>query len=348
MGKVRFGVVGTGGIANHHAAGLQALADLGEIVSCADVLPGRAAAFAEKWHIPHHYDSAQALLDAGGIDVVIVCTPHPQHADPLVLAAERGIHGVTEKPFTATLQDADRVLEAAAKHGTMLSVMGQRRWMPAAQRIREAIDAGKLGSHIILGESYCEMWRSPEYYARDAWRGRWDTEGGGVLMNQSPHNIDYLLWYMGPAVEIFGYWDNINHPYVEIEDNAIAVIKFKSGGLGILKGSVSMNPPRRIHGVTLVGEAGPTVSVDVWDFADGQNDIWNIPGDEAQVEEWRRQDKAFGTGDLPNFHAYQLRDIIGAVQDKRPPAITGEDGRAVVAIIQGVYESGRSGRPVKL
>jgi predicted dehydrogenase len=348
MSKVRFGVVGTGGIANHHAAGLQALADTGEIVSCADVQPGRAAAFAEKWHIPHHYDSATALIDAGGIDVVIVCTPHPQHADPLILAAERGIHGVTEKPFTATLDDADRVLEAAAKHGTMLSVMGQRRWMPAAQRIREALDSGKLGSHIILGESYCEMWRGPEYYARDAWRGRWDTEGGGVLMNQSPHNIDYLLWYMGPADEMFGYWDNINHPYVEIEDNAVAVIKFKSGGLGILKGSVSMNPPRRIHGVTLVGAGGPTVSVDVWDFADSQNDIWTVPGDEALVEEWRRQDKAFGTGDLPNFHAYQLRDIIGAVQDKRPPAITGEDGRAVVAIIQGVYESGRTGRPVKL
>jgi predicted dehydrogenase len=348
MSKVRFGIVGTGGIANHHAIGLQALSDDAEIVSCADVLPGRAEAFAAKYGIPRAYDSARALLDAGGIDVVIVCTPHPQHAEPLILAAERGIHGVTEKPFTATLADADRVLEAAHKHGTLLSVMGQRRWMPAARRIRAALDAGKLGSHIILGESYCEMWRGPEYYARDAWRGRWDTEGGGVLMNQSPHNIDYLLWYMGPAEEIFGYWANINHPYVEVEDNAVAVIRFKSGGLGILKGTVSMNPPRRIHGVTLVGAAGPTVSVDVWDFSDSQNDIWTIPGEEALLPEWRRQDKAYGTGDLPNFHAHQLRDIIGAVKEQRPPAITGEDGRAVVAIIQGVYESGRTGRPVKL
>lgn len=348
MSKVRFGIVGTGGIAAHHAEALRALGDEAEIVSGADVQAGRAAAFAAKYGIPHHHDSARALLDAGGIDVVIVATPHPQHAEPLILAAERGIHGVTEKPFTATLEDADRVLEAAHKHGTKLSVMGQRRWMPAAQRIRQALDDGKLGDKIILGESYCEMWRGPEYYARDAWRGRWDTEGGGVLMNQSPHNIDYLLWYMGPAEEIFGYWANINHPYVEIEDNAIAVIRFKSGGLGILKGSVSMNPPRRIHGVTLVGASGPTVSVDVWDFALGQNDIWTIPGEEGMIEEWRRQDRAFGTGDLPNFHAYQLRDIIAAVRDNRPPAVTGEDGRAVVAIIQGVYESGRTGRPVKL
>jgi UDP-N-acetyl-2-amino-2-deoxyglucuronate dehydrogenase len=348
MSRIRFGIVGTGGIANHHAVGLRALGDEAEIVACADVQAGRAEAFAAKYGFTRAYDSARAMLDGGGMDVVIVCTPHPQHAEPLILAAERGIHGVTEKPFTATLEDADRVLEAAHKHGTMLSVMGQRRWMPAARRIRQAIDDGKLGSHVILGESYCEMWRGPEYYARDAWRGRWDTEGGGVLMNQSPHNIDYLLWYMGPAEEIFGYWANINHPYVEIEDNAVAVIKFKSGGLGILKGTVSMNPPRRIHGVTLVGASGATVSVDVWDFSDGQNDIWTVPNEEALAPTWAAEDKAAGAGGLPNFHAHQLRDIIDAVRHNRPPAITGEDGRAVVAIIQGVYESGRTGKPVKL
>lgn len=348
MSAIRFGIVGTGGIAEHHAVALKALGASVELVACADVEAGRAAAFATKHGLARHYDSARALLDAGGIDVVCVCTPHPQHAEPLILAAERGIHGVTEKPFTATLDDADRVLEASAKYGTMLSVMGQRRWMPAALRIRRAIDDGKLGSHVILGESYCEMWRDEAYYRRGAWRGRWDTEGGGVLMNQSPHNIDYLLWYMGPAEEIFGYWSNINHPYVEIEDNAVAVIRFKSGGLGILKGSVSMNPPRRIHGATLVGASGPTVSIDVWGFADGQNDIWTIPGEEGNIEEWRRQDQATGSGSMPNFHAFQLEDVAAAIREKRAPAITGADGRAVVAIIQGVYESGRTGRPVKL
>ena len=243
--RVRFGIVGTGGIANTHAAGLAALADDAELVACCDVAPDRVANFAERWGVRHQYDSARAMLDAGQIDVVCVCTPHPQHAEPLILAAERGIHGVVEKPFTATLAEADRVVEAATKYGTMLSTMAQRRWFPAAQRVRQAIDTGKLGSHVLLGESFCEMWRDEAYYARDAWRGRWDTEGGGVLMNQAPHNIDFLLWYMGPAEEIFGYWANLNHPYVEIEDNAVAVIRFRSGALGILKGTVSMNPERR-------------------------------------------------------------------------------------------------------
>jgi UDP-N-acetyl-2-amino-2-deoxyglucuronate dehydrogenase len=348
MTKLRFGIVGTGGIARHHAEALHALADRAELAACADVQPGRAAAFAATHRIPQSFESARAMLDAARLDVVCVCTPHPQHAEPLILAAERGIHGVVEKPFTATLDDADRVLEASSRHGTLLSVMSQRRWFPAAQRIQRALDDGKLGDHIILGESYCEMWRDAAYYARDAWRGRWDTEGGGVLMNQSPHNIDFLLHYMGKPVEVFGYWANLNHPFVEIEDNAVAVIRFASGGLGMLKGSVSMNPPRRIHGVTLVGSAGPTVSLDVWDFALGENAIWTVPGEEQNLEEWRQHDRSYGSGQFPNFHAHQLVDVMDAIRDRRPPAVTGEEGRRVVAIIQGVYESGRTGRPVKL
>jgi predicted dehydrogenase len=355
--RIRFGIVGTGGIANAHATGLAVLAEDAEMVACADVVPGKAAEFAQKWGIAHHYDSAKDLLDAGGIDVVVVSTPHPQHAEPLILAAERGIHGIVEKPLTASLADAERVLEAVEQHGTLLSSMSQRRWFPAAQRIRKAIDSGQLGDKIVMGESYCEMWRDEAYYKRGAWRGRWDTEGGGVLMNQSPHNIDFLLWYAGPAVEMFGYWANVNHPYVEIEDNAAAVIRFKSGGLGILKGTVSMNPPRRIHGVTLVGEAGATVSLDCWEIPPeqrkissgpsdvGTNDIWTIPGEQGVTLEEAAE---HGSGELPNYHAYQLRDVIGAIREKRPPAVTGLDGYRVVAIIQGVYESTRTGQPVKM
>jgi predicted dehydrogenase len=355
--KVRFGIVGTGGIANAHATGLKALSDDAEIVACCDVVPGKADEFANRWDVEAHYSSAKTMLDAGNLDIICVCTPHPHHADPIILAAERGIGAVVEKPMTNFLEDADRVIEASTKHGTLLSSMSQRRWFPAAQKVKKAIDDGKLGSKIVMGESYCEMWRDEAYYKRGAWRGRWDTEGGGVMTNQSPHNIDFLLWLAGPAVELKAYWANVNHPYVEIEDNAVCILQFASGGLGIIKGTVSMNPPRRIHGVTLVGESGPTVSFDCWEIDQekrkiksgpsdvGSNDIWSIPGETGMT-----QDEAieFGSGDLPNYHAYQLRDVIQAFREKRPPAVTGIDGRRVVAIIQGIYESGRTGKAVKL
>ena len=168
--RIRFGIVGTGGIANAHATGLAAMADDADIVAVADIDQGRAKAFADRWHAPHAYDSALDMLNAGGIDVVCVCTPHPQHANPVILAAERGIHAVVEKPLTASLADADRVLEAQHKHGTLLSSMAQRRWFPAAQRIRRAIDDGKLGSKVVMGESYCEMWRDEAYYRREIGR----------------------------------------------------------------------------------------------------------------------------------------------------------------------------------
>jgi UDP-N-acetyl-2-amino-2-deoxyglucuronate dehydrogenase len=361
-GRLRFGIIGTGGIANTHAAGLMALADEAELVACCDVAPERAAAFSERWGVPHQFDSARAMLDVDhlNLDVICVCTPHPQHAEPLILAAERGIHAVVEKPMTATVEDADRVLEAVAKHGTLLSAMSQRRWFPAAQRIRQALDSGALGRQALLGESVCEMWRDEAYYRRDAWRGRWDTEGGGVLMNQAPHNIDFLLWFMGPAESIFGFCGNLNHPYVEIEDNAVAVIRFRSGGLGILKGTLSMNPERRIHGLTLVGESGATVSLDCWQVPPdargatvgpsdvGSNDVWTVPASRALAPVSNAEAIAYGAGELPNFHAYQLRDVIGAIRDRREPAVTGLDGRRVVAIIQGVYESNRTARPVTL
>src|SRR5579884_956388 len=121
MSKLRFGIVGTGGIARHHAVALKALAEDADLVACADILPGRAQQFAAEFGIPRAYESARSMLDAGGLDVICVCTPHPQHAEPLILAAERGIHGVSEKPLTATLADADRVLEAAARYGTKIS-----------------------------------------------------------------------------------------------------------------------------------------------------------------------------------------------------------------------------------
>ncbi len=357
--RVRFGIVGTGGIAASHAAGLAALADDAELVACCDVAAERVADFAERWGVRNQYDSARTMLDAGGLDVVCVCTPHPQHAEPLILAAERGIHGVVEKPFTATLKEADRVIEASTKYGTLLSTMSQRRWFPAAQRIRQAIDSSQMGKRLVLGESVTEMWRDEAYYSKDAWRGRWDTEGGGVLMNQAPHNIDFLLWYMGPAEEVFGYWANINHPFVEIEDNAVAVIRFKSGALGMLKGTVSMNPEGRLHGITLVGDSGASVSLDCRKVEDPKQVVATGPTDVGSNDQWTLRDGPhapvshaeaidFRAGDLPNYHAHQLRDVIGAVRDKRPPAVTGVDGRRVVGIIQGVYESGRTGRPVKL
>src|SRR5438874_2234961 len=181
------------------------------------------------------------MLRDGGVEAVVVGTPHPLHAEPAVRAAEAGVHVLIEKPLAANLADCDAMLAAARRSGVTLGVISQRRFYEPVQRMKDAIDAGKIG-RPALGVFTMYSWREPAYYLSDPWRGRWDTEGGGVLVNQSPHPFDLLLWFMGPAAEVCGYWANVNHPGVEVDDTAVASIRFKRGGLGSVVASVSQNP----------------------------------------------------------------------------------------------------------
>src|SRR5947209_5596072 len=191
--KVRVGIVGTGLIGQIHAAAVNLLPEAALTAVC-DALPGKAAQFAAE-HAPHAaaFEDVSSMLDAALVDAVCVCTPHPQHAPVVEACAASGVHAIVEKPFTATLADADRAIAASRQHRTKLSVIFQRRWYPGSVRIREAIDQGRMGQPI-LGEAIIEFWRGRDYYDLAPWRGRWDTEGGGVIINQAPHMIDLLQW----------------------------------------------------------------------------------------------------------------------------------------------------------
>jgi UDP-N-acetyl-2-amino-2-deoxyglucuronate dehydrogenase len=344
--KVRVGIVGAGLIGGIHAAAVRSLPEA-ELVAACDAVPGKAASFVAE-HAPDAsaFDDLQAMLDRRLVEAVCVCTPHPQHAAVVAACAERGVHAIVEKPFTATLADADRAIAAARRHGTKLSVIFQRRWYPGSRRIREAIDQGRLG-RPILGECIIEFWRGEDYYGLAPWRGRWDTEGGGVIINQAPHMIDLLQWYMGPVAEVFCYWDNLIHPYVEVEDLAVAVVRFVGGGLGLIKASNCTNPWLR-YGVSITGSTGATVSVSYDNgYEMGHNFVWTIPGEEGSVERWLAEERASGMKEFADFHALQIREFLAAVREDRQPSVTGEEGRKTVEIIEAMYRSGQTGRPVR-
>ena len=176
------------------------------------------------------------------MQALLIATPHPLHAEPALRAAEAGVHVLVEKPLAASLKDCDAMLAAARRHGTKLGVISQRRWYEPVRRMKAAIDAGKIG-RPVLGCFIMYSWRDPSYYQSDPWRGRWDTEGGGVLVNQSPHMLDLLQWLMDDDVaEVGGYWANLNHPSVEVEDSAVAILRFRNGGLGSIVASLSQKP----------------------------------------------------------------------------------------------------------
>jgi len=357
MDRVRTALVGCGKVGQTHAQALAGLAE-SQFMAVCDVEFERAASFAARYQI-RPYDDVTRMLAESPIDVLCIATPHPLHAGVAIAAARAGAHALIEKPMAASLSDCDAMLSAARLHKTKLGVISQRRWYEPVQRMKDAIHAGKIG-RPVLGAFAMYSWRDPAYYRSDPWRGRWDTEGGGVLVNQSPHMLDLLQWLMDDDVdEVSGYWANLNHPTVEVEDSAVAILRFRAGGLGSIVASLSQKPGiyTKVH---IHGSTGASVGVETdrgATFIAGMsavsepplNDLWTIPGEEDQLARFQAEDRAhFETIDAAShYHALQIHDFLRAVIEDRAPLVTGEDGRRVVALFEAIYQSNREGRSIK-
>jgi predicted dehydrogenase len=355
MRKVRVAIVGCGKVAHIHAKALRSLPEA-ECVAMCDASAERAKAFATEYGGRPYTDVGTMLADAK-VEAVLICTPHPLHAAPTIQAAKAGAHVLVEKPLAANLQDCDAMIAAARKGGVQLGVISQRRFYEPVQRMRQAIDAGKIGKPI-LGVFTMYSWRDSAYYTSDPWRGKWASEGGGVLVNQSPHMLDLLQWFMGPIAEITGCWANLNHPTIEVEDTALAMIRFQSGGLGAVVTSLSQKPgiftKVHIHGsngasVGVETDRGATFIAGMTAIAEPPlNDIWTISGEEHLLAEFQTKDRTrFQEVDpVVHYHALQIQDFLRAIQEDRRPLVTGEDGRIVVEMFTAIYRSNAERRPL--
>lgn len=356
MEPIRTALIGYGKVAHLHAQVLQAIPEAA-LVAVWGRDAAKAEAFAARYGIQPYTDLVE-MIDRQRIQAAIICTPHPAHAEPGVIAAAHGVHVLIEKPMAASLADCDAILAAARASGVKVGVISQRRFYEPVLRMRAAIDAGKIGSPI-LGHVVMYSWRDEGYYQSDPWRGQWRAEGGGVLVNQSPHQFDLLHWLMGPVDELFGYWGNLNHPYIEVDDTAVAVIRFKNGGMGNLIVSNSQKPGiyGRIH---IHGSNGSSMGVQTEGgamFIAGMttvqeppfNDLWTIPGEEHLLDHWRAEDAAqFERIDATTHYlGLQDRDFLRAIHEDRAPAVTGEDGRATVELFTAIYRAQRDHMPVK-
>jgi predicted dehydrogenase len=358
MKRLRTALIGCGKVGQVQAAALSGLPE-SEFVAVCDADRGRAEVFAGQYQVGPYTDMAVMIKECA-LDAAFICTPHPLHAPPAIAAAEAGIHVLVEKPLAASVEDCEAMIAAARRTGVKLGVISQRRWYEPVRRMKEAIDAGKIG-RPVLGGFTMYSWRDQAYYQSDPWRGRWDTEGGGVLINQSPHMLDLLMWLMDDQViEVSGYWANLNHPYVEVEDSAVAILRFERGGLGSIVTSLSQKPgihtKVHIHGangasVGVETDRGATFIAGMTPISEPPlNDLWTIPGEEHLLPQFHAEDRArFAALDPAiHYHALQIRDFLQAILEDRPPQVTGEDGRDVVALIQAIYRSGREGKPIQL
>ncbi|AFZ67527.1 Gfo/Idh/MocA family protein [Deinococcus peraridilitoris] len=350
-GRVGFAILGPGKVAHTHAAALSQLPHTHLRAVCGRDA-ARTAAFAQAYGA-RPYTDLEELLGQSDVQAIILCTPHPQHALQAELAARAGKHVLVEKPMALSVTDADRMIRAARESGVKLGVVSQRRLYESVQRVRQAIVRAAL-QRPVLATLNLLGWRGPEYYAMDAWRGSWAGEGGGVLVNQAVHQLDLLQWLMGEVQELSADWANLNHPEIEVEDTAVATLRFRSGALGSIVVSNSQRPGLwgRLH---IHGSNGASVGVQTdggSSFVAGVtqqvepplNDLWTVPGEEALLAGWQAADRqrAQDLDVMTHYHALQVSDFASAVLEDRPPLVPGEEGRKTVELIEAIYRAGRT------
>ena len=356
MQKLRTALVGCGKVGHLHAAALRGLPESEFVAVCART-PEKADAFAEKYRVAA-FTNVTEMIARSKAQAICICTPHPEHAAPSIAAAQAGVHVLVEKPLASSLGDCDAMLAAARANKTVIGTVCQRRFYPPCQRIRRAIDSGQIG-RPVLGTATIFGWRDEAYYRSDPWRGSWQKEGGGVLVNQSPHQLDLLLWYLGEVDEVFGYWANLNHPYIEVEDTAVAAVRFKSGALGSIVVSNSQNPAINAR-VSVHGAGGASVGVQTDGgamFVPGLsqiteapfNDLWTIRGEEHLLTQWKEEDARLfnSVNPMEHFHRLQIQDFLRAIIGQKQPSVTGEDGRRTVELFTAIYRATRDRKPVR-
>ena len=345
---MRFGIVGCGVIGPSHAAAIRGLPDA-ELVAVADDVPERADELARRYGVPA-YRSLREMLDRDDLDVVNICTPSGLHGRHAIEAMRSGRHVIVEKPMDIRLEMTDEMLAVQREAGVKLAVISQRRFDPAAQKLHRLIADGALG-RLVLANAHVFWWRSQQYYDGGAWRGTWDLDGGGVLMNQSIHSIDVLQWLMGPVRSVRAYADTLVHR-METEDVAAAALRFANGALGTIAATTGAYPGVTTR-IEIFGDRGSAI------IQDDRLGYLHLARDEAGeagaygqlggVPEIQSAGAAANPADLPtNSHLPQIADMIRAIREDGTPAVDGVSARHPVQIILGIYESARTGQEVTL
>lgn len=344
---IGFGIVGCGMISRFHA---RALADVrgARGVACYDRNRHKAEDLAEEFGMTPHGDLA-TMLASPGVDAVIVGTPSGAHLEPTLAAARAGKHVIVEKPLEITLRRCDRAIRACEKAGVLLGTIFPSRFHEASILFKRAVEAGRFG-RIAMADAYVKWWRPQEYYDSGAWRGTWSLDGGGALMNQAIHSVDLLTWLAGPVVEVQAQAATLAHERIEVEDTAVATLRFASGALGVLQATTAAYPGY-LKRIEIQGDRGSAVleeeDLKVWDFAKPSRR-------DAKIHAMMAEARSTGGGASDpaaighQGHAKQLKDFAAAISKGRAPAVDGREGRRSVEIIRAAYISAAAGAPVRL
>lgn len=349
MGKVRYGVVGVGGMGQGHCKCISELADA-RLVAVCDIDAAVAKSVGDKYGVPFCTDYHE-LVDRPDVDAITIATPHYFHPQIAIYAMERGKPVLSEKPIAVTVAAADEMIAAAKRTGVPFGVMYQTRTEPAWRAAGELVKAGRLGEIYRTLLIYADF-RSQAYYDSAGWRATWIGEGGGVLMNQSPHALDRLTWLGGLPSKVTAYTATRNHK-IEVEDEGMAMLEYPNGGIGFIHCSVNETP-----GTLLLEIAGEKGKLRVMTNAKGQQELtfWEIDpgvkaGSDAATEMWHKPpvtEVPIELPQLPAGHAEVLRNFTQHILNGEPLLSPGVDGLNSVELIDAMILSGKTGKPVSV
>jgi predicted dehydrogenase len=325
-----------------------------ELAAICDSAPERLEKNRQEFAVRATASYAEILSDPE-IDIVNICTPSGTHADLSVQALRAGKHVVCEKPPDVTVEAVDRMIAAQRETGKKLMVIFQSRFEPLYRRMHETIREGRLGTLAGL-HGTVNWWRAQSYFeCPGMWKGTWKWDGGGSLANQGVHTVDVLQWLGGPVAEVYAKFGRFAHD-IETEDKTVAVLTFASGALGTLTTTTAAYPGLD-RTILVHGSNGSIVAED---------DLlvrWALKNEdpEAEKDEERRMLASFGkkgeregsTASDPfafatRGHLAQFEAMAEAIRTDTDPPNSIETTRHTVEILNAMYESGRTGQPVRL
>lgn len=330
---IKTALIGCGGISSMHIAALKKLDSLVRVVSVCDTNEERAKARAAELGCEYTLDWHDYLSD-DAIEVVHILTPHYLHAPMAIALLNAGKRVLTEKPMASEVADAKKMIESADGR---LAVVFQNRYNPASQIVKQAIDTKQYGE--LLSLNGLVMWqRGTDYYDTGEWRGRWDTEGGGVLINQAIHTLDLMLWFGGKPVSVRGKISTDKlYERIEVEDTAHIVIEFESGLSAPFYATNNAGHNRPVEIELKFEQATLRLKADT---------LYLEVDDEIQLLH-----KNVVTGDKGYWgqsHELLIADYYRCLHEGRPFWIDGNEAFTALAVLKGAYESSRKEQTILL
>lgn len=349
MKKVRFGIIGCGMIAKSHADSIK-LDKRAELVAvCGGSNEEKARSFAKLYNVDKVYMDYREMLKSSDIDAVCVCTPSGLHGVISTESAKAGKHVLCEKPLEIKKAAMDEMIETVRKHNVKLGVVFPNRTRSGLIKAKEILDSGELGQMTIVECQY-RGYRSPQYYKSGAWRGTWELDGGGCLMNQGIHAIDTMCWLAGDVEYVQAITTALLRD-IEVEDTAVALLEFMNGAKGVIMGTTISNVPE-------TGPEGDLIRIECEKgsilYADGKAVLHKREGDQVIKIPLDEDDKesVSSANDPSNIdlgsHYFIVEDFILSVLEDRDPYITGGSARKCVDLVLAIYESSRQKSRVKV